>query len=79
MGFSRQEDCSGLPCPPLGGLPDPGIDPWLMDLKSFVVVQGEIQVFLAPDQGCFGHDHPSGGLRLNAVVSGLKSRCRVSR
>ena len=25
MGFSRQEDWSGLPCPPLGDLPDPGI------------------------------------------------------
>jgi len=27
MGFSRQEYCSGLPCPPLGNLPDPGIEP----------------------------------------------------
>ena len=26
-GFSRQEYCSGLPCPPLGNLPDPGIEP----------------------------------------------------
>ena len=26
-GFSRQEDQSGLPCPPPGGLPDPGIQP----------------------------------------------------
>ena len=25
MGFSRQECWSGLPCPPLGDLPDPGI------------------------------------------------------
>ena len=25
MGFSRQEYWSGLPCPPLGDLPDPGI------------------------------------------------------
>ena len=25
MGFSRQEDWSGLPCPPPGDLPDPGI------------------------------------------------------
>ena len=24
-GFSRQEYWSGLPCPPPGGLPDPGI------------------------------------------------------
>ena len=27
MGFSRQEYWSGLPCPPLGDLPDPGIEP----------------------------------------------------
>ena len=26
MGFSKQEYCSGLPCPPLGDLPDPGIE-----------------------------------------------------
>ena len=26
-GFSRQEYCSGLPCPPPGDLPDPGIKP----------------------------------------------------
>ena len=25
MGFSRQEDCSGLPCPPWWDLPEPGI------------------------------------------------------
>ena len=27
MGFSRQEYWSGLPCPPRGDLPDPGIEP----------------------------------------------------
>ena len=27
MGFSRQEYCSGLPCPSPGDLPDPGIKP----------------------------------------------------
>ena len=27
MGFSRQEYWSGLPFPPLGDLPDPGIEP----------------------------------------------------
>ena len=26
MGFSRQEYWSGLPCPPAGDLPDPGIE-----------------------------------------------------
>ena len=27
MGFSSQEYCSGLPCPPPGDLPSPGIEP----------------------------------------------------
>ena len=27
MGFSRQEQWSGLPCPPPGDLPNPGIEP----------------------------------------------------
>ena len=27
MGFSRWEYCSGLPCPPPGNLPNPGIKP----------------------------------------------------
>ena len=27
MGFSRQEHWSGLPCPPPGDLPDPGMEP----------------------------------------------------
>ena len=27
VGFSRQEYWSGLPCPPAGDLPDPGIEP----------------------------------------------------
>ena len=27
MGFSRQEHWSGLPCPPQGDLPDPGMEP----------------------------------------------------
>ena len=26
MGFSRQEYWSGLPCPPAGHLPDPGVE-----------------------------------------------------
>ena len=27
MGFSKQEYWSRVPCPPLGDLPDPGIEP----------------------------------------------------
>ena len=32
MGFSREEYWSGLSCPPLGGLPDPGIEPTSLNL-----------------------------------------------
>ena len=34
MGFSRQEDWSGLPCPPPGDLPNPGIEPRSPTLKA---------------------------------------------
>ena len=36
MGFSRHERWSGLPCPPPGDLPDPGINPGIgpMSLMS---------------------------------------------
>ena len=38
LGFSRQEYWSGLPCPPLRGLPDPGVV--LMSLKSLAFASG---------------------------------------
>ena len=38
MGFSRQEYWSGLPCPPLGDLRDPGIEP--MSLTSPALAGG---------------------------------------
>ena len=34
MRFSRQESWSGLPCPPPGDLPDPGIKPALPELQG---------------------------------------------
>ena len=34
MGFSRQENWSGLPCPPLGDLPDPEIKPMSLNVSS---------------------------------------------
>ena len=34
-GFSRQEHWSGLPCPPPGYLPDPGIDPGSPGLQAY--------------------------------------------
>ena len=41
MGFSRQEYWSGLPCPPPGDLPDPGIEP--MSLMSPALAGGFFQ------------------------------------
>ena len=38
MGFSWQEYWSGLPCPPPGDLPDPGIEP--VSLKSLALAGG---------------------------------------
>ena len=38
MGFSRQEYWSGLPCPPPGDLPDPGINP--VSLMSLALAGG---------------------------------------
>ena len=32
MGFSRQEHWSGLPCPPPGDRPEPGMEPHLLCL-----------------------------------------------
>ena len=34
MGFSRPEYWSGLPCPPPGDLPDPGIEPTSLALQA---------------------------------------------
>ena len=34
MGFSRQEYWSGLPCPPPGDVPDPGIEPRSLALQA---------------------------------------------
>ena len=34
MGFSRQEYCSGLPCPPPGDLPGPGVEPCLLHWQT---------------------------------------------
>ena len=33
-GFSRQEHWCGLPCPPSGDLPNPGIKPRALKLKA---------------------------------------------
>ena len=38
MGFSRREHWSGLPCPPPGDLPDPGIEPTSLLSPALAVV-----------------------------------------
>ena len=35
-GFSRQEQWSGLPCPPPGDLPNPGIEPYVSCIGRWV-------------------------------------------
>ena len=40
MGFSRQEYWSGLPCPPPGALPDPGIELMSLDVKKLPLAGG---------------------------------------
>ena len=34
MGFSRQKYWSGMPCPPQGDLPHPGIEPGFPELQA---------------------------------------------
>ena len=52
MGFSRQEHWSGLPCPPPGDLPDPGIKPRSSTLQadSLLLNTRETQVFFNDTQ-----------------------------
>ena len=44
MGLSRQEEWSGLPCPPPGDLPDPGIEPGspVLQADSLLYAWGQI-------------------------------------
>ena len=46
-GFSRQDYWSGLPCPPPGELPDPGIDPrsHTLQMNSFRVSTSSFYLF----------------------------------
>jgi len=60
MGFSRQEYCSRLPCPPSGGLPDPGIKP-----TSLVSCIGKQLLY---------HYHPLGSPLITMLLLLLLSR-----
>ena len=51
MEFSRQEYWSGLPCPPSGNLPDPGVKPMSFRFLAlagglFTTLPGKLQVNL---------------------------------
>ena len=47
MKSSRQEDWSGLPFPPPGDLPDPGIEPWSPALAGgFLTTTPPIQLYI---------------------------------
>ena len=52
MGFSRQEYWSGLPCPPPGELPDPGIQPCLLYLLHWQVAS-----FPLVPPGCYNNEN----------------------
>ena len=47
IGFSRQECWNGVPCPPPGDLPEPGIE--LASLTSPVLVGGFLKAQLVKD------------------------------
>ena len=67
MGFSRQEYWSGLPCPPPGDLPDPGIEPtsltspalaggFFTTSSSWEALQGSGSQSVAPRLAALAHE-----------------------
>ena len=55
--FSRQESWSGLPCPPPGDLPNPGIEPKQKDYfcyfklwKTFTIIMRKSEIILKNDK-----------------------------
>ena len=61
MGFSREKHWSGWPCPPSGGLPDPGIEP--MSLMSLALAGGFFTTsatWEAPSEACHLKVRPRG-------------------
>ena len=59
MGFSRQEYWSGLPCPPPGDLPNPGIEPCLLHcwqiLYHWATRKSPIMVYYSAIKGILIH------------------------
>ena len=50
MGFSRKEYWSGLPCPPPGDLPDPGIEPRFSTLQADFLLSESLRLYLFQTQ-----------------------------
>ena len=70
-GFSRQEYWSGLPCPPLGDLPNPGIKPVSSALK--------VDSLLLNHQGSPPNLYPNPLSGFAFRKLGLKTRCVTKR
>ena len=67
MGLTRKEYWSGLPCPPPGDLPNPGIEPVSLDWQVGSLPPGKPQVMSVP----------IGNVRVTLVVgSGIMRSCR---
>ena len=81
MGFSRQEHWSGLPCPPPGDLPHPGIKPrsptWQADS-----LPAELPAKPTEPPGfrqTRTASHPSMGWQVRNVYLTFRCRCQVNR
>ena len=65
MGFSRQEHWSGLPCPPPGDLPDPGIEPASPALQADSLPtakpSGKLCTYILSNFPVTGYVHTLGG------------------
>ena len=62
MGFSRQEYWGGMPFPPLGDLPDPGIEP-----VSLRLLHWEVDFFFLPLHH-LGNPHTTLDLSQKAII-----------
>ena len=84
MGFSRQAYWSGLPCPPPGDLPDPGIEPpcllrLLLGSEFFttsITWEAPCVYIYIYTQGCHAHrqDHPRTWRRRLPTRQGERSK-----
>ena len=69
MGFSRQEYWNGLPCPPPGDLPDPGVE--FMSLISPAMAGGG-SLPLMPPEKLMMIGNTNSELQLTKMSSSLK-------